>query len=391
MKNFTMFVPTRTIFGVGALNKLHEQVMPGKKALLVISNGKSIRDNGYLHRVEEELKIAKVEFTVFDKIEANPFKDTIMYGAAFAKENACDFVVALGGGSVMDAAKIIAMMAKNPGDLWEYVYGGTGKGQRATGGNLPIVCITTTAGTGSEVDPWGVINNASTCEKVACGGLATLFPTFSIVDPELTITIPAKLTAYQGFDALFHSIECYISQAANSLSDIYALTAVNNIANYLARACRAGNDIEAREHLAFASNLSGIVMNISTCTSEHAMEHAMSAYYHKLPHGAGLIMISQAYYEHLISKHACDTRFIKLAKAMGKENAAEPEDFVVMLEKLKRDCDVADLMMSSYGIERYKLPEIVDNARKTMRSLFRFDPIAIKREESLAIYEKSYK
>ncbi|MDO5785889.1 MAG: iron-containing alcohol dehydrogenase, partial [Eubacteriales bacterium] len=145
---FRMYVPTRIVFGAGRLNKLHSQKLPGKKAMIVISNGKSTRANGSLDKTIAELEQEGVESVVFDKIMANPLKSTVMEGGAFAKENGCDFIVALGGGSVMDASKAIATMATNDGDLWDYVYGGTGKRQRIPNDPLPVVAITTTAGTG---------------------------------------------------------------------------------------------------------------------------------------------------------------------------------------------------------------------------------------------------
>ena len=157
--NFMKYSPTRLLFGVGQLNNLREQKLPGKKALVVISNGKSTKENGYLKRCEEELNAAGVENVLFDKVEANPLKSTVMTGAKCARENNCDFVVALGGGSVMDASKAIAAMATNDGDLWDYINGGTGKGQELLNNPLPVVAITTTAGTGSEVDQWGVVTN----------------------------------------------------------------------------------------------------------------------------------------------------------------------------------------------------------------------------------------
>mgnify|MGYP000005603364 FL=1 len=129
---------------------------------------------------------------VFGKVEANPLKSTAMEGAEFARSHKCDFVVALGGGSVMDAAKIMAMMAKNQGDLWDYVTGGTGKGLPLPNAPLPVVCITTTAGTGSEVDQWGVINNEQTQEKIGSGGHDSLFPVLAVVDPELMESVPAE-------------------------------------------------------------------------------------------------------------------------------------------------------------------------------------------------------
>ena len=135
--NFNMWIPTRILFGADELKNLHRQQMPGKKALLAISNGKSTRANGYLAATEEQLRLAGIESVVFDRIEANPLKSTVMAGAAAAREHGCDMIVALGGGSVMDAAKAIALMASNDGDLWDYVFGGTGKEQQAGHAPLP--------------------------------------------------------------------------------------------------------------------------------------------------------------------------------------------------------------------------------------------------------------
>lgn len=118
------------------------------------------------------------------------------------------------------------------------------------------------------------------------------------------------------------STECYISKAHNLMGDMLALTAIENIGKYLVRAVRDGSDLEAREGVAFANNLSGQVMTVSACTSEHSMEHAMSAYHQELPHGAGLIMISVAYYQHFIDCHVCDERFVAMAKALGKADAS---------------------------------------------------------------------
>ena len=156
-----------------------------------------------------------------------------------------------------------------------------------------MVDITTTAGTGSEVDCGGVITNTETHEKTGIVDLG-IFPVLSIVDPELMASVPPKFTAYQGFDALFHSTECYISKPANLMSNMVASTAIRNIGKYLPRAVADGSDMEAREHVAFANTMSGYSMMTGSCTSEHSLEHALSAYHESLPHGAGLIMISLA-------------------------------------------------------------------------------------------------
>ena len=389
--NYQMYVPTRVLFGPGQLSALHQQTMPGKKAMVVISSGKSTRASGALNRTLEQLKLAETEAVVFDRVSANPLKATVEEGAAFARSNGCDFVVALGGGSVLDAGKIMAMYAPQPGELWDYVAGATGKNQPLVNAPLPVIAITTTAGTGSEVDAWGVVTNPETNEKIGCGGMDSLYPVLAVVDPELMRTVPPKFPAYQGFDALFHSTEGYISAAANPMSELVELSAIENVGKYLPRAVRDGNDLEARTHLAFANTMSGHSMVVGSCTSEHSMEHAMSAYHPDLPHGAGLIMISKAYYTHFIEKHVCDERFVRMAKALGMADAQEPMDFITALVKLQEDCGVADLKMSDYGIEKGECMTLARNARATMGGLFACDRAPLSDGECAAIFEKAYR
>ncbi len=388
--NFSFYNPTRILFGVGELNNLHKQTMPGKKALLLISNGKSTKVNGSLDRTIEQLEKAGIEHAIFDKIMENPYRSVVMEGAAFAKENTCDFILALGGGAVLDASVAIAAMATNPGDLWDYVFGGTGKAMPLKNPGLPIVTIATTSGTGSEINCWGVISNPDTNEKIGFGA-PELTPVLAIVDPELMRTVPAKYTAYQGFDALFHNTEVMISNGVNILSEAIALSAIENITKYLPRAVRDGNDMEARERVAYGSTLAGITMQLTSTTAEHSMEHSMSAYHHNLPHGAGLIMISRAFYEFFIERHACDEQFIKMAKAMGIENADKPEDFITALVKLQEDCGVADLKMSDYGFRKEESMTLARGARSMQGGLFLANPCEMTDEDCAGIFDKSYR
>lgn len=388
--NFSFYNPTRILFGAGELNNLHKQTMPGKKALLLISNGKSTKVNGSLDRTIEQLEKADIEYAIFDKIMENPYKSVVMEGAAFAKENTCDFILALGGGAVLDASVAIAAMATNPGDLWDYVFGGTGKAMPLKNPGLPIVTIATTSGTGSEINCWGVISNPDTNEKIGFGA-PELTPVLAIVDPELMRTVPAKYTAYQGFDALFHNTEVMISNGVNILSEAIALSAIENITKYLPRAVRDGNDMEARERVAYGSTMAGITMQLTSTTAEHSMEHSMSAYHHNLPHGAGLIMISKAFYEFFIERHACDEQFIKMAKAMGIENADKPEDFITALVKLQEDCGVADLKMSDYGFKKEESMTLARGTRSMQGGLFLANPCEMTDEDCAGIFDKSYR
>lgn len=388
--NFDFNSPTKILFGSGKLNELGSQPLPGKKALLLMSGGKSAKVSGAYDRTLEQLRKAGVEVTEFAKVMENPVKEMVMEGAAFAKENGCDFIVALGGGAVLDSAVAVAAMATNPGDLWDYVNGGTGKGQPLINPGLPIVAITLTAGTGSEVNCWGVISNLETKEKIGFG-YQELTPVLAVVDPELMKTIPAKYTAYQGFDALFHNTEVMMSNGVNILSETIALSAIENIANYLPRAVKDGNDLVAREHIAYGSTMAGIAMQLTSTTAQHSMEHAMSAYHHNLPHGAGLIMISVEFARYFIERHACDEQLIKMARVMGMPNADKPEDFITALQQLQKDCGVDDLKMSDYGIQKDECMTLAVNARETMGGLFLANPCPMSDEECAGIFEKAYR
>ncbi len=233
--NFRYYIPTKLLFGRGQINNLHKEAMPGKKALIVTTSGRSVIVNGHLDKVQSQLELAGVEYVVYNKITSNPALEEIMNGAKIAKENGCDFVVGLGGGSPIDASKSIAIMVTNPGNYWDYMRHGTGGNKPVEITPLPIVAVTTTAGTGTEIDPWTVVSNTETNEKYGYGIEGT-FPCLAVVDPEMMLTVPRNFTIYQGFDALFHSLEGYIACISTPISDIYALKAISLIGANLAKA-----------------------------------------------------------------------------------------------------------------------------------------------------------
>ncbi len=387
---FEFYNPTKIVFGSGKLDTLSEQALPGKKALLLISNGRSTKVNGSLDRVKAQLGKAGVQYVVFDGIMENPVKEAVMAGAECARDNGCDFILALGGGAVLDSSKAISAMATNDGDLWDYVVGGTGKGKPLAHAGLPIVTIPTSSGTGSEINCWGVISNLETKEKIGFGA-ECLVPVLSVVDPELMRTVPPKYTAYQGFDALFHNTEVMMSNGVNVFSEAIALAAIENIAKYLPRAVKDGNDLEAREHVAYGSTVAGITMQLTSTTAQHSMEHAMSAYHHNLPHGAGLIMISVEFARYFIERHACDGQFVKMARVMGMPEADKPEDFLTALVALQKACGVDDLRMSDYGIEKSECMTLAVNARETMGGLFLANPCEMNDADCAGVFEKAYK
>lgn len=380
MKPFVNFIPTRLYFGAGELNRLGSIPLPGRKALIVITSGKSMRSSGTLARVEELLAGNHTACAVYDRVQANPTREQVMEGAAFARREACDFVIGLGGGSPIDAAKAIAVMTANPGDYWDYISGGSGKAQPVPNPPLPIIAVTTTAGTGTEADPWAVVTNGE--EKIGFGSEAT-FPKIAIVDPQLMLTIPPQLTAFQGFDAFFHAAECYLANCSTPVSELYCLKSIELLCRSLPAAVRDGGNLEARSDVALANTLSGMAEATSCCTSEHSLAHAIGGVHPNVPHGAALIMISMAWFRFFAPR--LPQAFAALAQATGQS------DFLAALDNLQRDCGVNNLKMSDYGIRREELAAINENAWETMGGLFDLDRIRMSRAESLVILEESYR
>ncbi len=381
MKNFSYYMPTRIFFGAGSVKKLSRAPLPAGRGLL-ITGGSSTTKLGYVDKVCAALAEAGHEMTVYRDVQPNPTIENVRECAAIAREQECTFVVGLGGGSSIDTAKAAAVMATNDGDWWDYVYGGSGKGQKIKNQPLPIVAITTTAGTGTEADPWTVVTNGE--EKIG-GGNDKTFPTLSIVDPDFMMTVPPHLTAYQGFDALFHACEGYLATIASPVSEMYSLKAIELIGKSLPRAVQDGSDAEARADVALANTLAGFVESLSSCTSEHAIEHAMSGFHPKLPHGAGLIMISLEYYK--LFADVCADKLAHMAHALGRADG----DFVAALAELQKQCGVDNLKMSDYGMENGDFGKYADHAFADMGGLFRVDAKQLTRDDVIGILSRSYR
>ncbi|MCK5758450.1 MAG: iron-containing alcohol dehydrogenase [Clostridiales bacterium] len=386
--NFEYFMPVKIFFGKGQLNKLKDEKLPGKRALIVISSGNSMKKYGYLQRVQQLISSNGSEYVIYDKIHPNPTLLSIREGSALARENNCDYVIGLGGGSSIDASKSIAVMATNPGDYWDYVSGGSGKGMDVPNDPLPVIAITTTAGTGTEADPWTVVTKEDTNEKIGFGYKKT-FPVISIVDPDLMRSVPPQLTAYQGFDAFFHAAEGYIANISSEVSDMFALKSIELIGLSLVKAVKNGNDEKARADVALANTLSGFVESTSSCISQHSLEHALSAYHPKLAHGAGLILLSEAFFTFFMEYRS--EKYINMARALGNKNADTPEDFIKELIFLQEACDVRNLKMSDFGIDGNNLDKYAKNAFDTMAGLFGFDPIMLTVEAAVSILKSAYK
>lgn len=379
--HFDYFMPVRLIFGRGRLKELSSLHLPGQKALIVITNGKSMRHLGYLDRVAGYLKEQGIDAVVFDRILPNPIETHVMQAAEFARNENCDFVIGLGGGSAIDSAKAIALMVKNPGTYWDYVKGLKKPGEDV----LPVIAVPTTAGTGTEADPWTVITNTAANEKVGFG-IKETFPRLAIIDPELMVSVPAKLTAYQGMDAFFHSVEGYLANVAQPLSDMYALDSVRRISTFLPQAVADGSNLQAREEMAWASTQAGMVESISSCISEHSMEHALSAFYPELPHGAGLVALSVPYFSYLLKKNRAKVteRYLHIARAMGRQGD-NPKLFIDALKDLIAAVGLDNLKLSEWGIKKEEAEKLAANSFDAMGFLYKLDPVDLNQTDAACV------
>lgn len=273
--------PSVNFIGKGTLAELGPRVaMFGKKALLVTDPGVADIPHGPLHKARQELEKADIPYAVYDKVEANPRDTNMKDGLELFRSHGCDVLVSVGGGSPHDCAKGIGILATHPGDLYTD-YAGI---EKLTNPLPPIIAVNTTAGTGSEVTRHCVITDTKRKIKFVIVSWRNL-PSVSINDPELMLGIPPAITAATGMDALTHAVECYVTLTANPATDALALQAIELVGKYLARAVAYGQDIEAREGMAYASVLAGMAFNNAGLGYVHAMAHQLGGLL-DMPHGA---------------------------------------------------------------------------------------------------------
>ena len=268
---FTIPPPGRIEFGAGAVRRLPESLrtLGQHRAFLVSDPG--VRDAGLVDQVLATLASQGVEAAVFAEVEPNPTLDTVAEAAALAREYGPAAVVALGGGSSMDAAKGVALLTCNGGDLAALDFGNSHSPAP------PLVAIPTTAGTGAETNGFGVIADPAARSKIYIGN-PSLTPKVAILDPELTVGLPARATAATGTDALVHGVESLTSRGRNPVSESYAHQAIRLVHRWLPIAVNDGADLEARANLLLGAHLAGLALTVSGLGLVHGIGHAVTAY-----------------------------------------------------------------------------------------------------------------
>lgn len=275
---FTFYMPSVSLMGPGCSDSLPEEIKSRgfKKALIVC--GKRSATSSEFKAITDNLASNGVEFVVYPGSQPNPTVTNVMDGVKVLKENDCDFVISYGGGSPHDCAKGIALVATNGGNIKDYEGVHVSKKPQ-----LPLIAINTTAGTASEMTIFSIITDEERHVKMAIVD-KHVNPVLAINDPNLMVSMPASLTAATGMDALTHAVEAYVSTAATPVTDACAQKAIELISEYLRDAVADGNDMVARDKMAYAEFLAGMAFNNASLGYVHAIAHQFGGFY-DLPHG----------------------------------------------------------------------------------------------------------
>jgi len=303
------YIPPALIIGSGASGRVGEEAKQLQVTKCLIVTDEVLVKLGMLGDIERALSQAKVQFAIYSGVFTEPTVEFVQEGLKAYKENGCDFLLAVGGGSAIDTAKAVAVMVSNAGSIENY----EGLNKIPKGG-VPLIAIPTTAGTGSEVTRYIVITDTKRDVKMLITS-PFLIPQKAIVDPLLTLSMPQSLTAATGIDALTHAIEAYVSVKAQPMSDIFCLSAIELIAGNLRQAWSNGKNIEAREKTMLGANQAGIAFSNSSVALVHGMSRPIGAYFH-VPHGVSNAALLGVVTEFsLIGNPA---RYARIAEAMGE-------------------------------------------------------------------------
>lgn len=373
---FNYFLPVNVVFGCGKVLETGSLTKPYGNKALVVTGRSSAKKSGLYDKVADSLKQAGIEHVLFDKVAQNPLTTTAIEGAQFAKDNGCDVVVAIGGGSIMDCAKAIAFLALNDGDINDYIYGRL-KSDTA----LPLVLIPTTCGTGSEGNGFAVLTNPENGDKksLRCNAIVAKV---SIVDPECMMTMPKHVLASVGFDALCHCIEAYTSKIAQPFTDALSVYAMELIADNLVKVYRGEGGKEAWEKITLASTIGGMVINTAGVTLAHGMEHPASGL-KDIVHGKGLAALTPVVIE--ASEKGDHFKFAKIARIFG---GVTSKDLAPKIRTLLRNLDM-ECTLSDLGLSKEDISWMAENCMKVSAAGVANNPVVFTQEEIADLYAKA--
>jgi alcohol dehydrogenase class IV len=383
MAQFQNFIPVRTEFGKGKLETIGEHTKAYGTKALIVTTGPFFSESGLIGRIEGYLKQAGVSSLVFLDASPNPHSHEADAGAKIAVDNKCDVIIGLGGGSAIDAAKCIAVGAAQGEPTWPYWIG-----EKDIYAALPIIAVTTTSGTGSHITPYSVITNSETNEKPGAGA-DVMYAKVAIVDPDLMMTLPPKMTAATGFDVLAHAIEAYTSLDATPFSDQYCKEAIKLTGKYLKTAIKNGSDADAREAMALADTFSGTAIAIAVITMCHAMAHAVGGVCNTV-HGESLAAMTPSTMRHSLSGNP--EKYKKIGALLNGNNVVPdgwtPEDSVKTVEQFIKDIGM-HIPLSEQGVKKSDFDEIIEGATGYMSGGMDLDPVKVTKEDVRKVLEES--
>ena len=380
--SYKFFMPAISLMGADCLKDAGEQVaeLGFKKALIVTD--KVLGQIGIVKKVTDVLDNKNIEYAIYDETKPNPTVKNVNDGLALLKEKECDFVISLGGGSAHDCAKGIALLATNGGEIKDYE--GVDKSKKP---QLPMVGINTTAGTGSEMTLFAIITDEERHIKMALVD-KHLTPIIAVNDPMLMLAMPKSLTAATGMDALTHAIEAYVSTSATPITDACAEKAIELISNYLVNAVENGEDVEARDMMAYAEYLAGMAFNNANLGYVHAMAHQLGGFYN-LPHGVCNAILLPHVQEY--NKATSASRLAKIAKIMGGniEGLTDEQGADLCIDMIKSLSQTVGIPegLGVLGVKESDFETLATNALNDACSLT--NPRKGNLEEVMAIFKKA--
>lgn len=380
--SYKFFMPSISLMGADCLKDAGEQVaeLGFKKALIVTD--KVLGQIGIVKKVTDVLDNKDIEYAIYDETKPNPTVKNVNDGLALLKEKECDFVISLGGGSAHDCAKGIALLATNGGEIKDYE--GVDKSKKP---QLPMVGINTTAGTGSEMTLFAIITDEERHIKMALVD-KHLTPIIAVNDPMLMLAMPKSLTAATGMDALTHAVEAYVSTAATPITDACAEKAIELISNYLVNAVENGENVEARDMMAYAEYLAGMAFNNASLGYVHAMAHQLGGFYN-LPHGVCNAILLPHVQEY--NKATSASRLAKIAKIMGGniEGLTDEQGADLCIDMIKSLSQTIGIPegLGVLGVKESDFETLATNALNDACSLT--NPRKGNLEEVIAIFKKA--
>ncbi|OGC91850.1 MAG: alcohol dehydrogenase [candidate division Zixibacteria bacterium RBG_16_53_22] len=379
-------IPPVVVTGAGSSGRVGEHCLRlGLKKGLVVTD-KVMVGLGILDGIRKALEQDNVSYAVYDGVAAEPTIDFVREGLQAYRENGCDFLLAVGGGSPIDTAKAIGVMVSNPGSIEEYR--GAGKVRKK---GVPLLAIPTTAGTGSEVTRFTVITDTRTNVKMLIAS-PYIIPDVAIVDPLLTLSCPPGLTATVAIDALTHAIEAYVSVKAQPLSDIFCLSAIGLISGSLRQAWADAQNVEAREKTMLGALQAGIAFSNSSVALVHGMSRPIGAYFH-VAHGASNAALLGVVTDFSLAGNP--GRYARIAAAMGEDISGLSDEEAARrgaeaVNKLIRDVEVPSLR--ELGVDQARLEELAP--RMTEDAIASGSPANNPRQatkqEIIELYRKAY-